>query len=280
MGSDLALIPGKSSFAYSFVFLPREKREALKAVYAFCRKTDDIVDSAQPGETPGKAELLRRWRAELEHAFEGRSEYGVLNHLSAIARRFNIPVRHFYELLKGVEMDLTKSRYETFDELEEYCRMVASSVGLMTLEIFGPRNAASREYAVNLGIALQLTNILRDVAIDAAYGRIYLPLEDLRRFGYTEPELMAHVYSPQFRGLMEFETRRAEEYYRKATLLLPPEDRRAMFAPKIMERIYFHTLLRIKDARYNVFDRRVQLPRTLQFLIAVKYWVKQRLLGR
>ena len=177
-------------------------------------------------------------------------------------------------------MDLVKNRYETFKELEHYCSLVASSVGLMTLEIFGPRNNATREYAVNLGIALQLTNILRDVAIDAAYGRIYLPLEDLRRFGYSESDLFAHRYTPQFRELMEFETRRAEEYFRRAIVLLPSEDRRAMFAPKIMERIYFHTLLRIKGARYNVFDRRVHLPRTLQFLIAVKYWVKQRLLGR
>lgn len=287
MGSDIALIPGKSgavtgrsSFDYSFAFLPKDKREALKTVYAFCRTADDIVDSPDIGEVNRRIDLLRTWRAELEKAFHGRSEYSVLNRLSAIARRFNIPVLHFYELLRGVEMDLIKNRYETFAELEEYCSLVASSVGLMTLEIFGPRNNATRQYAVNLGIALQLTNILRDVAIDASYGRIYLPLEDLRRFGYSESDLFTRRYSPQFRDLMEFETRRAEEYFSRATLLLPAEDRRAMFAPKIMERIYFHTLLRIKDAGFNVFDHRVQLPRTLQFLIAVKYWVKQRLLGR
>src|SRR3989442_15038957 len=158
--------------------------------------------------------------------------------------------------------------------------LVASSVGLITLEILGSRNNETREYAVNLGIALQLTNILRDVAIDASYGRIYLPLEDLRRFDYTEADLLAGRYTPQFRELMEFETGRAEEYYRRAKESLPSEDRRAMFAPKIMERIYFHTLLRIKQADYNVLDHTVSLPRSLQFLIALKYWVKQRLLGR
>jgi 15-cis-phytoene synthase len=287
VGSDIALLPGrvgvvpaKSSFDFPLAFLPREKREALKTVYAFCRTTDDIVDSPEISEVNRKIELLRKWRAELEHAFDGNSEYAVLNRLSSIARRFNIPVLHFYELLRGVEMDLVKNRYESFEELKEYCALVASSVGLMTLEIFGPRNNETREYAVNLGIALQLTNILRDVAIDASYGRIYLPMEDLRRFGYPESDLLARRYSPQFRELMEFETLRAEEYYLRAKESLPSEDRRAMFAPKIMERIYFHTLLRIKDAGYNVFDHRVQLPRTLQFLIAVKYWVKQRLFGR
>ena len=287
MGSDLALfpggagtVPGKSSFDYSLAFLPKDKRDALKTVYAFCRTTDDIVDSPEISGLNGKIELLGKWRAELEHAFDGNSEYPVLNRLSAIARRFNIPVMHFYELVRGVEMDLVKNRYDDFEELKQYCMLVASSVGLMTLEIFGPRNNATREYAINLGIALQLTNILRDVAIDASYGRIYLPLEDLRRFDYPEADLLAGKYTPQFRELMEFETKRAEEYYRRAKESLPSEDRRAMFAPKIMERIYFHTLLRIKDAGYNVFDHRVRLPRFLQFLIAVKYWVKQRLFGR
>ncbi|TLY30560.1 MAG: presqualene diphosphate synthase HpnD [Ignavibacteria bacterium] len=286
MGSDIVLMPlrglsgVRSSFHYSFAFLPRSQRDALKAVYAFCRMTDDIADSPEVGELNRRVELLRKWREELESAFHGRSNYAVLNHLSAIAKRFNIPVMHFYDLLRGVEMDLTKNRYATFEELREYCTLVAASVGLMTLEIFGPRNARTREYAVNLGIALQLTNILRDVGIDGSYGRIYLPAEDLRRFGYPESDLLARKYTPQFRELMEFETARAEEYFQRARALLPAEDRRAMFAPKIMERIYFHTLLRIKQADYNVLDHEVSLPRFLQFLIALKYWVKQRLLGR
>lgn len=281
MGSDLAvpaLRAGSSSFFYSFSFLPRTQREALKTVYAFCRTTDDIVD-AEEIAVRTKIERLRDWRMELERALDGRSVYPLLNQLSTIARRFNIPVEHFYELVRGVEMDLVKSRYETFDELREYCYLVASTVGLISLGIFSPRSEKTRDYAVHLGIALQLTNIIRDVAIDAGYGRVYLPQEDLRRFGVSEDDLRSRRYTPVFVALMEFETSRAEEFFRQAQEALPREDRRAMFAAKIMERIYYHTLVRIKDARFNVFDRSVSLPRTLQFLIALKYWIKQRIFG-
>ena len=249
-------------------------------MYAFCRTTDDIVDSPEISEVNRKIELLRKWRAELEHAFDGNSEYAVLNRLSSIARRFNIPVLHFYELLRGVEMDLVKNRYESFEELKEYCALVASSVGLMCLGIFGSKDARTREYAVNLGIALQMTNILRDVGADATYGRIYLPLEDLRRFGLREEDILARRYTPAFRSLMEFEAKRAEECFHQAQAALPPADKRAMFAAKIMERIYFHTLLRIREEDYDVFTKPVYLPRTIQFLIAVKYWLKQRVFGK
>jgi 15-cis-phytoene synthase len=282
MGSDLTLSPsdmemkgGRSSFFYSFSFLPKPKRDAIRTVYQFCRTTDDIVDNS--GDVTSNIERLTKWRWELDRAIKGKSEYAVLNRLNEIAVRFNIPVNHFYDLIRGVEMDLVKNRYETFDELREYCLLVASSVGLMCLEIFRPRNAKTREYAVNLGIALQLTNIIRDVSIDASFGRIYLPVEDLRRFGYTESDLLAHNYTAGFRALMEFETKRAEEYFTRAQESLPREDRRTMFAAKIMERIYYHTLLRIKEADYNVFEKSVSLPRSLQLLIAIKYWIKHYL---
>jgi len=285
MGSDIAALPlnlggrsARSSFSYSFSFLPRQKREALKTLYAFCRTTDDIVDNFQ--EVGEKIEILGKWRGELEKAMDGRSVYPLLNRLTMTARKFNIPIVHFYELFRGVEMDLLKNRFETFTELKEYCYLVASSVGLMSLEIFGPRNEKSKEYAINLGIALQLTNILRDVGVDAKYGRVYLPQEDMRRFGYSEEDLFANRCTREFLALMEFEADRAEEYYKRAQDSLPSEDKRAMFPAKIMERIYFHVLLRVKDAGYNVFDKRVKVPRTVQFLIALKYWVKQRVLGR
>ena len=284
MGPNLAmpvaagLKESKSSFYYSFSFLPKRKRDALKTVYAFCRTTDDIVDNVH--DVSSKIEVLRKWRNELELGLDGKSGYQILNQLSEITKKFKIPVVYFYELLRGVEMDLVKNRYETFDELKEYCYLVASTVGLMSLGIFGPRNERTKEYAVNLGIALQLTNIIRDVGIDAKYGRVYLPQEDLRRFSYTEAELISSRNSSQFKKLMEFETQRAEEYFQKAKESLPEEDKRAMFAAKIMERIYYHTLLRIKEVNYNVFDRKVMLPRFMQFAIAVKYWIKQRMLGR
>lgn len=277
MGSNLAAAITRgshSSFLYSFSFLPREQRDAIHTVYAFCRETDDIVDGER--EPHRKVVLLRKWRMELGKALQGHSSYPILNQLSVTAKRFNIPVEHFYELIKGVEMDLTQNRYETFDELRDYCYRVASSVGLICLEIFRPKNEQTREYAINLGIALQLTNILRDIKTDAKHGRIYIPQEDLRRFGYTEEDLLEHRYTPQFVALMELECYRADEYFRKAQQLLPQEDKRAMFAAKIMERIYYHTLLRIKKNRYNVFQKSTRLPSFLQFLIALKYWLLHR----
>ncbi len=284
MATDVTSLPGfiglgerSSSFHYSFSFLPKDQREALRTVYAFCRRTDDIVDNYSDVTT--NIDRLRKWRSELEEALNGTSSYPLLNQLSSIAKRFNIPVVHFHELLKGVEMDLVRNRYETFDELREYCYHVASSVGLMCLGIFGSTEQRTKDYAVNLGIALQLTNILRDVGIDARYGRIYLPLEDLKAFGCTEQEVLDRKYSDSFVRLMEHEASRAEEYFRRSQESLPKEDRRAMFPAKIMERIYFHTLQQIKAVQYNVFDKPVYLPKTLQFLIALKYWVTQRIFG-
>jgi phytoene synthase len=266
-----------SSFTLPFLFFPKEQRNALQTVYAFCRQTDDIVDE-EPNETKRIA-MLTKWRDELGNALDGKSEYILLNQLSATAATFSIPVQHFYELIAGVEMDLNKKRYETFEELKEYCYHVASSVGLMCLGIFGTRNKQTKQYAVTLGVALQLTNIIRDVHADAQQGRIYLPLEDLKRFNYTEDELLHNVYNSNFIALMNYESQRAQEYYDFAKHLLPPEDKRSMFAAKIMERIYFHTLIRIKKFRYNVFERKLSLPKYLQFLIAAKYWIQLRLLG-
>jgi len=176
-------------------------------------------------------------------------------------------------------MDLNKTRYRTFDELQQYCEYVASSVGLMCIEIFGARKEQTKEYALNLGIALQLTNIIRDVKEDAKQGRIYFPLEDLQRFNYSENELLKNLYNDKFVALMNFQTQRAQEFYERAMQLLPHEEKRSMFAAKIMERVYYHTLIRIKKFRYNVFERKLSLPKYLRILIAMKYWVKLRLFG-
>ncbi len=276
MGSDVAAVVRGSatSFYYSFSFLPKIQREALRTVYAFCRQTDDLVD--EPSDVQSRMARLHRWKAELGKSLEGTSAYTLLNELADVARRFHIPVIHFYELIEGVEMDLQKNRYATFEELRTYCYHVASSVGLMCLGIFSAKFEKTKEYAINLGIALQLTNIIRDVGIDAKYGRIYIPLEDLRRFHCSEGDILTRRYSPEFVGLMEFEVRRAEEFFQKAQASLPTEERRAMFAAKIMERIYFHTLQRIKEAKYNVFATSVSLPRSLKFMIALKYWLTHR----
>ena len=266
-----------SSFTISFPLLPREQRDALNTVYAFCRRTDDIVDEIEDPSL--RVLLLKKWREELGLALNGTSEYVLLNQLHIVAKKFKIPVQYFYELIEGVEMDLSKTRYQTFEELKEYCTHVASSVGLMCVGIFGARNEKTKEYAMNLGIAMQLTNIIRDVKEDAKSGRIYLPLEDLQRFNYSEKELLNNVYNENFVALMKYETQRAQEFYDQVKHSTPREDKRSMLAAKIMERIYFHTLIRIKKFRYNVFERKYSLPKYLRVLIAMKYWVKLRLFG-
>ena len=260
-----------TSFYYSFSLLPKEKREAIHAVYAFCRYTDDIVD--EDGDDRAKRVRLRRWRMELGRSLRGTSTFPLLNQLSAVARRFNIPVEHFYDLFRGMELDLTKRRYRTFEELYQYCYLVASTVGLMCRKIFGYRNETTRDYAVNLGIALQLTNILRDLKDDARRGRIYLPLEDLRRFGYTEDDLLHFRYTPQFVELMRFEVDRARTYFDRAQMALRDEDKRFFFAARVMWSIYAHLLNQIERSAYNVFDRRISLSRALKLLIAFRYWL-------
>ncbi len=277
MESTAAAITKSSntSFYYSFSLLPRQKREAIHAVYAFCRYTDDIVDEGT--DEHSKVVRLRRWRMELGRALRGTSTYVILNQLSATARKFNIPVDHFYDLIRGMEMDLSKTRYETFEELYRYCYLVASSVGLMCRQIFGYRNDSTRDYAVNLGVALQLTNILRDIKEDAKRGRIYIPAEDLRRFGYTEEDLLAFRYTPEFVNLMRFECDRASKYFDIARAALGNEDKRFFFAARIMWSIYAHTLRRIMRSNYNVFERRISVPGLLKVLIAFRYWLSNTL---
>ena len=276
--SSLAAAITKSSntsFYYSFAVLPKQKRDAISAVYAFCRYTDDIVDEGT--DDGAKSILLRKWRMELGQALRGTSTYPLLNQLSATARKFNIPVDHFYDLIRGMEIDLAKTRYQTFDELYEYCYLVASTVGLMCRQIFGYRNESTREYAINLGIALQLTNILRDVRDDARRGRIYLPQEDLRRFGYTEEDLFAGRYTPEFVNLMRFECERARRYFDAARDALKDEDKYYFFAARIMWSIYAHLLCRIERSDYNVITRRISLPRFLKLLITFRYWLSHQL---
>ncbi|HCV44019.1 MAG TPA: squalene synthase HpnD [Bacteroidetes bacterium] len=276
--SSIAVTITKSShtsFYYSFAVLPKHKREAISAVYAFCRYTDDIVDEGT--DQRRKVVLLRKWRMELGQALRGNSTYPLLNQLSATARKFNIPVDHFYDLIRGMEMDLDKTRYESFDELRDYCYLVASTVGLMCRQIFGYKNESTREYAINLGIALQLTNILRDVKDDARKGRIYIPQEDLRRFGYSEEDLLAGRYTPAFVNLMRFESERARQYFDAARNALKDEDKYYFFAARIMWSIYAHLLRRIERSEYNVFVRRISLPRVLKLLIAFRYWLSHQL---
>ncbi len=264
----------QSNFYYSFLILPKPQRDAIETIYTFCRVTDDIVDEG-PDDTEKHARLLH-WTDELKRALYGVSTFTLLNKLGTIIHRFRIPVDQFYDLIKGMEMDLTQNRYGTFSELEQYCYRVASTVGLICAEVFGYRNAETRQYAINLGIALQLTNILRDIKSDAKRGRIYLPLEDIHRFGYTEEELFAGTYNERFVELMKFECQRAHEYFRRAKSSLAEEDKVLFSAARTMGNIYYLLLRRIERSHYNVFDRRIRLSSPIKLFVAIALRVRNK----
>jgi 15-cis-phytoene synthase len=263
-----------SNFYYAFMLLPRARRRALYSVYAFCRFVDDVADD---GGINNAAAILARWREELNKVFAGTPSRAISRALSENVRRFKIPRRYFEEVIDGVEMDLTQHRYATFADLCLYCRRVASAVGLICIEIFGYRNQSARVYAQRLGIAFQLTNIIRDVSEDAARGRIYLPLEDLARFDVSEAEILNSVYSSQFRQLIEFEAQRAREYYRGAEEALADEDRGSMLAAEGMRLIYASLLERIARADYRVFDRRMSLSTPRKLYLVGRAWAGARL---
>ncbi len=258
-----------SNFYYAFMLLPRERRLALYSVYAFCRFVDDIADDDGVNDP---AAMLGRWRAELDKVFAGTPSRAISRALSENVRRFNIPRRYFEEVIDGVEMDLTQRRYQSFADLSLYCRRVASAVGLICIEIFGYRNQSARVYAEQLGIAFQLTNIIRDVGEDAARGRIYLPLEDLAHFEVPEAEILHSVYSPQFRRLIAFEAERARQYYREAEQALADEDRGSMLAAEGMRLIYASLLERIARADYRVFDCRMRLSAPRKLYLVGRAW--------
>lgn len=265
----------ESNFYFSFLILPQPKREAIETIYAFCRVSDDIVDGAE--DESEKYKRLRQWTNELERSLYGVSNYPILNKLSTIIRRFNIPLHYFYDLLKGMEMDLVKKRYATFEELQEYCYRAASTVGLISAKVFGYKTQNTKQYAINLGIALQLTNILRDIKHDAKRGRIYLPQEDLQRFGYTEEELLNNVYNERFVELMKFECARAHYYFKKARGFLAEEDKPFLYAARAMGNIYYVLLQRIEKAKYDVFSKRIRLSPFLKLFIALGLRIRNRL---
>ena len=264
-----------TNFYYSFFSLPAEKRKALYAIYALCRSLDDVTDESPGG--PEAPEALLRWTTEIINMYEGTPSHPLTVALKPYIEWYSIPQKYFLELIKGVEMDLTKNRYNTFDELHRYCYRVASVVGLICAEVFGYQNAVTLGYAVDLGIALQLTNILRDIKADAAHGRIYLPLEDLRRFGYPEEDLFSSRYNPAFIEMMRYETARAWSYYKRAEETLPREDRKAMVAAEIMRAIYSTLLRKIEDSNYNVFSAPPQLSKPYKLYIAFNAWIGNRL---
>jgi len=274
-----------TSFYYSFLVLPAAKRQAIVAVWDFCRAVDDAVDEA-PAEN-SEAEV-RRWREEVARCFDGGQPQTPQGRaLQPLIAQFNLPRSAFEALIEGVEMDLHGRRYETFEELYEYCIRVASAVGLMCVQIFGCQDPGSRQYAIDLGVALQLTNILRDVPKDLALGRVYLPLQDLARFGVSEGDLGAEamhaghgVRSPHVKALLAFEAERARQYYARADAALPRPDARRLIAARIMGNIYRGILDRIERGRYDVFSGVMRVPRPRRALIAATTWARALVTGR
>src|SRR5215831_7966711 len=242
-----------SNLALAFLLLPRAKRDAMSALYAFCREVDDVTDNESvPVEK--RREQLAAWRADIRRACAGDSpEFIVNRELQPVIREYRILFPLFDELLKGCEMDFDTRRYENFEQLELYCYRVASVVGLLSIEIFGYQNPASRDYAVYLGKALQLTNILRDVKTDAARGRIYLPLEELKKFSVTPEEILRQEYSDRFARLAAAVADRAKDFYRRARQTLPAEDCHAMVAAELMGTVYWRLLHKLEERQFNVF---------------------------
>jgi phytoene synthase len=270
-----------SNFYYAFMLLPAERRQALYSVYAFCRFVDDIADDVVGDEAGGKpAKLLARWREELERVFNGSPTHAISRALAYNVRRFAIPRRYFEEIIDGVEMDLGRTRYATFEELRLYCYRVASAVGLVCIEIFGYRNPRTREYAENLGIAFQLTNIIRDLSEDAARGRIYLPLEDLARFDVSEDEILRGADTLELRRLLEHEVERARSFYAQAENALAAEDRAAMVCAEAMRSIYRALLERIASKGCGVVGRRHRISTPRKLYLVGRTWAGTRLRAR
>jgi len=260
-----------SSFYYSFLFLEPPRRQAITALYAFCREVDDVVDEC-PDALLARTKLAW-WRGEVKALFEGCPSHPVTQALAASLKNFSLPQEQLLEIIDGMEMDLDHVRYADFKALHLYCYRVASVVGLLAAEIFGYRERLTLKYAHDLGLAFQLTNIIRDVGEDARRGRIYLPQDELSRFGVTETDLLQARYSDNFRRLMEFQVERARAMYRQAFAQLPAADRKAQRAGLIMAAIYRATLDEIVRDDYRVLDQRISLPPLRKLWLAGKTWI-------
>lgn len=266
----------RSNFSYSFTLLPKEERVAINSIYAFCSYIDEIVDNSHSQTEAAiqrKKDRLAWWEQVVENIYDGRIQSPLLMPLVAVIQRFAIPKQYFLTLIDGCRKDLTKFRYRTFDELKEYCYGVASVVGLISIEIFGYKYEETKNYAINLGYALQLTNILRDIKADKERGYIYLPLEDMQKFGYSEDDLMNNVYNDKFVELMRFQAKRVREFYHKARTQLHPDERITVFSAEIMDEIYFRLLEKIELNEFRLFDEKIRVSNIHKFWITLKHWI-------
>jgi phytoene synthase len=248
----------KSNLALAFISLGRERKRDMTVFYAFCRVIDDIADSSELSVVEKRVRLAK-WRQML-HAGAG-DEPLLARDVRILIAKYSLPLGMLEEIIAGVEMDLGTLRYPTFEQLRVYCYRVASAVGLVSIEIFGYRNPRCKEYAIELGLALQMTNIIRDVGKDMENGRVYLPQEELARFHYSETELIQRQYNERFVELMEFQARRAHQFFANAAAALPTEDRRAMTPAEIMGSIYSGLLRRIELDKFRVFEKEYRLTK-------------------
>jgi len=258
------------NFYYAFRTLPAKKRRAIYAAYAFCRACDDIADDNLP--VPEKRRLLAQTRQRLAQSRNGQSHDAVFLAVGDTMHAFAIPLRYFEEIIEGVEMDLVQTRYQTFEELRGYCYKVASVVGLICTEVFGYDDPSAREYAIDLGLAMQLTNILRDIKEDAARGRIYIPLDDMAAFGYPERDLLEGLNNEAFRNLMRSQIARARRYFDSGKRLIPLLAAESRACPAVLQGVYSTILDRIEASGYNVFERRIGLSKPEKLFLAVKLW--------
>jgi 15-cis-phytoene synthase len=264
-----------SNLALAFILLPKAKRDAMSVLYAFCREVDDVADDESvPAEK--RREQLAAWRDDVRRACEsGEPQFAVNRELQPVIREFHLPFALFDELIQGCEMDLQIKRYETYEQLELYCHRVASVVGLLSIEIFGHQSPACRDYAIYLGKALQLTNILRDVRTDAERGRIYLPQSELARFHVSEREILEFQYSERFHQLAESVAARARKFYQLARETLPPEDRRSMVAAELMGSVYWRLFRKLERQQFNVFGPEpTRLSKGQKILLIFRSWCR------
>ena len=263
------------NFYYAFLTLPARRRRAIYVAYSFCRYCDDSVDAERSDAE--KLRMLAELRDKLNRCYQGQADEPLFLGLADVARQYDIPQEYFREVLAGVESDLVKNRYQNFEELSRYCYQVASVVGLICLQIFGYKDARARQYAIDLGLAMQLTNIARDVKEDLTFDRIYLPQDELARFGYSEEELLAGTCNDAFVNLMRFQARRARDYFRSGFQLLPYLSPRSRACPAALGLIYSKVLDRIEDANYNVLDRRVSLSTAEKLQVMAHSWLTSML---
>ncbi len=267
-----------SNLAMAFVLLPKARADAMAKLYAFCRQVDDVADeTARPVDD--RRRELARWRTEIRRLYEGAGASSpVVEELAPVIRAHKLSLGLFEEILNGVEMDLDVSRYETYGELDAYCYRVASAVGLQSIEIFGYSNPACRDYAVHLGKALQLTNILRDVRNDAERGYIYIPLAELARYEVSEREILSLNYSERFQALAGSVASRARSFYQQARQSLPPSERGSMIAAELMGSVYWELLLQLQRRRFDVFrEPRVRVSKPRKLLLILRTWMRLKM---